>query len=163
MDENAFWTLVIAVGGLAVALFSLGWNVYLHAIASAKLEVTATIMKVYPTPNGLSDEDDLLVVEAVNVRSRPVTIKGFYGQRIRPVNGLSHFFFNGSCQPLASYASAMPCQLKEGDAAKIIILLTDVVNPMDVKFFFVGDTTGKNWYSRKHPLHKQLEKMKERE
>ena len=154
MDAHEYWTLFIAAGALALALVSLGWNVYLHAIAKPKVIVTAAIMKMYPTPIGLSEDDDVLIVEAVNVRSRPVTIKGFYGQLLQPKDGRPHFFITGSCEPLAMYASIMPCQLKEGDVAKIMILLREVDDPMNVKCFFAGDTTGKNWYTKKCPLRR---------
>ena len=155
-DQQQMWTLVIAVGGLVIAVVALGWNVYLHAVSKAKVKVTATIMRMYPTPPGLSEGEEVLLLEAVNMRSRPVTIKGFYGKLCKPgKDGKSNFWITGSCKELAAFASTFPCQIKEGDAVRLITLLGDETFS-DVEYFFAGDTTGKNWHSRKHPLRRQI-------
>lgn len=152
------WTLVIAVGGLVIALFAVGWNVYLHAMSRPKLKVTASIVKMYPTPPGLSDDVDILYLEAVNLRPRPVTLKGFYGKYRKPQDGKSYLWIKGSSKELAGYASAFPIQMKEGDVAKLMTLVDNIDDLSNVKFFFASDTTGRDWYSRGFPLRKQLEK-----
>ena len=157
MEQQQMWTLVIAVGGLVIALISFGWNVYLHTTKRPKIKVTASIMRMHPTPTGLSEDAKVLLLEAVNLRSRPVTIKGFCGELCKPEDGKAHIWIRGS-KELAQYASTLPRQVKEGDVAQLFVLV-DAINDMsNVKFFFASDTTGKDWYSRKHPLRHHLER-----
>lgn len=158
MDQQQMWTLVIAVGGLVIAVVAFGWNIYLHALSKSKVKVTATIMRMYPTPPGLSEDDEVLLLEAVNMRSRPVTIKSFNGKLCKPgKDGKSHFWVTGWCKELVAFASTFPCRIREGDAAKLMTLLGDDTFS-DVEYFFASDTTGKNWRSSKHPLRRQLER-----
>lgn len=161
MDQLAMWTLAIAVGGLVIAVISLGGNIYLHTTSRPKIQVTASIMRMHPTPVGLSEDTEVLILEAVNVRSRPVTIRGFYGKLREPEDNKSHFWLNGSCKELASYASTLPHQVKEGDVAQLMILVDAIDNLENVEFFYATDTTGRNWVSSKHPLRQQLENSRE--
>lgn len=158
MDQLSMWTLIIAVGGLVIATVSFGWNVYLHTLSRSDIKVTASIMQMSPPPIGLSEDDKVLILEAVNLRSRPVTIKGFYGKLCHPEEGKSHLWIKGSCKELAGYASQFPFQIKEGDVARLVTLADAIDDMSNVESFYVTDTTGRDWHSRKYPLRGQFEK-----
>ncbi len=154
------WTLIIAVAGLIIGLFSLGWNIGLHFLSRPKIKVTASVMRMVPAPAGLSDDSKVLVLEAVNLRPRSVTIVGFYGDFMEKEDGNDKFFVKGSCCELASLASTLPCKINEGEVARLMTL-TDSISIRNIKYFFASDTTGKAWYSRERPLDNWLKRLQD--
>ena len=161
MEQSQFWTLVIAIGGLTVGTASFVWNICLHVLNRPKVKITASVMKMDPTPPNVSPDENVIVLEAVNIRSRPVTIKAFYGICERPDQaGRTHFWLRGSSEALVKYMTQFPCHIKEGEVARLMLLKGDFGNDLrDIRYFFAGDTTGRDWYSTRNPFHRQLDEL----
>ena len=102
-------------------------------------------MRMYPTPIGLSEDAEVLILEAVSLRSRSVTITKLYGKFCKPGDdGKPYFFIKGSSEELAEYASTLPLQLKEGDVARLMTLAKALEDMLNIKYFFASDTTARN-------------------
>ncbi len=154
MDQPG--TFVIALSGLVIALISLGWNVYLHVVSKAKVKVTARIVDVYSEGSGKTSSN-VVALQAVNLRSRPVTLLGFYGTYL---NRRPNIWIKGS-SPLPG--SRFPCEIKEGEVASQMIPLSSLEDAHNIKYVFASDTTGREWLSKKRPLFRQVEKMRKPE
>ena len=162
MNGYQFSTLLIAGGAFVLGAISLGWTVILHIWSKPKVSVYASIRRIYPTPLGMNEDDSVLIVTAVNARSRTVTIVSFCGVFERPDGDYDQFFMKGSAEPLADLAAQLPHQLREGEQACLYQILDDEhgLRKRGVKYFFVYDTLGRKWRSKKNPLGKQLKDVK---
>jgi len=155
MDNLQFWTLVIAAGGFVTAIISLLLNMFLHSISRPKIKVTTSVVEIIPTPYGLAEGTPILMLEAVNLRSSPVTItqmSGMYPNKIKMI------IFKSS---IKGYGSMFPCQLKEGEVANIYLALpggtsnnseNNSASVVNLKSIVAHDTTGRCWRSKRYPF-----------
>lgn len=150
------WTLAIAVGGFVIALVSFGWNIYLHLASRPKVKVTASMMRMHPKPPGIDQNAQMLLIEAVNLRARPVTITGFHGTFCKPTDGKESQFWLIPDPKLASISSPLPCSIKEAEVARFLTVASSLDDLDNIKDFFVLDSTGRKWNSRMMPLRSSV-------
>ncbi|MBN1513383.1 MAG: hypothetical protein JXB13_15305 [Phycisphaerae bacterium] len=159
MEKYEFWTLLIATAGLVLAIVSIGWNIALHFLSLPNIKVTATTSFLYPSPPGIQDGEELLVIQAVNTRTRVVTITSFC--MTGGGKGPKNYFIKGSAGPLQHFSTTLPSSLNEGQQATLM-MRRQQTNPdlrlEDIKYFIAWDTAGRQWKSRRYPLRKQSKK-----
>lgn len=147
------WTLAIAVAAFVLAALNTAWTVYRDLLDRHKITVSVQESKLYPLSGSIPTEEPqpVVVISASNAGRRPVTVTSFNFKKANSKE--CAFLILEPSDPRSRCFDQTPKELQEGQVATQFIPSKNLEG-IEIEYFFVSDTLGREWKSRRFPLRR---------